>query len=422
MALSRLLRNTKRLLIPLLLIVATVVLIWIFSLLKPTPPESQAEERTWPIRTVTLDSAARAPQLRLLGRVETPFQSTLTSAVTADVRAIPVLEGSPVRTGDVMVQLDPSEVALTVAQRQADVAELQAQRASEMNQQQADRQFLEREKALVEIARRGLDREQRLADSNLTSQSRTDQARQLLQTAELSLISRELAVANHKSRIQSVDARLGRAQSLLQQARLDLNRTDVVAPFDGVVTGIEVSPGERVRAGEPLVNLYAIDQLEVRAQLPMRWTANAEQALASGQTMTATTTLAGKTYALALERLSGQVNLGSGGVDGLFRFQGDQPPTALNRTLDLLLDLNSRENTFSLPVSALYDESTVYKVIDDRLMSIQVVLIGDRFENGSQRLLVQSDRLDNGDHILATQLPNAINGLKVDIIKAEPDA
>lgn len=422
MASSRLLRNTKRLLIPLLLIVATVVVIWIFSLLKPIPPESQAEERTWPIRTVTLDAAARAPQLRLLGRVETPFQSTLTSAVTADVKAIPVLEGSPVRSGDVMVQLDPSEVALTVAQRQADVAELQAQRASELNQQQADRQFLEREKALVEIGRRGLEREQRLADSNLTSQSRIDQARQLLQTSELSLISRELAVANHKSRIQSLDAQRERAQSLLQQASLDLSRTDVVAPFDGVVTGIEVSPGERVRAGEPLVSLYATDQLEVRAQLPTRWTANAEQALASEQTMTATTTLGGETYTLALERLSGQVNLGAGGVDGLFRFQGEQPPAALNRTLDLLLDLNARDNTFSLPVSALYDESTVYKVMEGRLMSVQVVLIGDRFEDGSQRLLVQSDQLSNGDPILATQLPNAINGLKVDVIKAEPDA
>lgn len=422
MASSRLLRNARRLLIPLLLIVATVVLIWIFSFLKPTPPESQAEERTWPIRTVTLDSAARAPQLRLLGRVETPFQSTLTSAVTADVKAIPVLEGSPVRAGDVMVQLDPSEVELIVTQRQADVAELQAQRASELNQQRADRQFLEREKALVEIARRGLDREQRLSDSNFTSQSRIDQARQLLQTAELSLINRELAVANHQSRIQSLDARLERARSLLQQARLDLSRTDVVAPFDGVVTGIEVSPGERVRASEPLVSLYAIDQLEVRAQLPMRWTANAEQALASGRAMWATTALSGETYTLALERLSGQVNVGAGGVDGLFRFQGDQPPAALNRTLDLLLDLNARENTFSLPVSALYDESTVYKVIENRLMSVQVVLIGDRFEDGSQRLLVQSDQLSTGDQILATQLPNAINGLKVDVIRAEPDA
>ncbi|MEX0604950.1 MAG: HlyD family efflux transporter periplasmic adaptor subunit [Marinobacter sp.] len=421
MASSGFKRTARHFLIPLLPILATAVVIWVFGLLKPTPPESQAEERTWPIRTVTLDSAARAPQLRLLGRVETPFQSTLTSAVTADVKAIPVLEGSPVRAGDVMVELDRSEVELSVAQRQADVAELGAERASELNQQRADRQFLEREKALVEIARRGLDREQRLADSNLTSQSRTDEARQILQSAELSLISRELAVANHQSRIQSLDARLGRAQALLQQARLDLGRTDVMAPFDGVVTGIEVSPGERVRAGESLVSLYAVDQLEVRAQLPMRWTASAEQALVSGQPMTAITTLAGETYTLALERLSGQVNVGAGGVDGLFRFQGGQPPAALNRTLDLLLDLNARENTFSLPVSALYDESTVYKVVEDRLTSVQVVLVGDRFEDGSQRLLVQSGQLQDGDRILATQLPNAINGLKVDVIEAEPE-
>ncbi|WP_166263997.1 efflux RND transporter periplasmic adaptor subunit [Marinobacter caseinilyticus] len=419
---TRLKHIAKFFLIPLALILVTVAMIWLFSALKPEPPESQAKERSWPVRTVTLEAAARAPQLRLLGRVETPFRSTLTSAVTADVAAIPVLEGKPVNTGDIIVQLDESEVALLVAQREADVAELQAQRASEQNQYKADQRFLQREEALVEIARRALEREQQLVASNLTSQSRTDQARQSLQTAELSLISRELAVANHKSQMQSLEARLQRANSLLKQARLDLERTAIKAPFDGVITGIEVSPGERVRAGEPLVSLYAIDQLEVRAQLPMRWTQDAAQTLAASQPLSAATQIAGQTYTLELARLSGQVNAGAGGVDGLFRFVGAQPPAALNRTLDLLLDLSPRSRVFSLPVSALYDEATVYRIAGDRLESLQVTRVGDRFENGQQRLLVQSAQLDNGDQVLSTQLPNAINGLKVDVVTPGPDA
>ena len=208
MAVSTFWSRSKRILIPLVLVLITALVIWLFSALKPTPPERTAEERTWPVRVTTLEAAARAPQLRLLGRVETPYRSDLTAAVTANVAEIPVLEGQSVQAGDLIVELAQAEVALLVTQRQADVDELQAQLASEQNQYRADQQVVEREQELVALARRALEREQRLAESDLTSQTRIDQARQALQAAELSLINRRLAVANHDSRLASLQARL----------------------------------------------------------------------------------------------------------------------------------------------------------------------------------------------------------------------
>ncbi len=410
----------KVVLIPLSIVLVTVLLVWMLARLKPTPPEKAAEEQAWPIQTVTVTAAERSPQLQLLGRVETPYRSDLTSAVTADVASLPVLEGQAVSKGDIIVKLDASEVALTVDQREADVQELEAQLTQEKNQYEADQAFVKHEQSLLDIANRALAREQKLSQSNLTSQSRIDEARQARQSAQLSLISRKLAVANHDSRMKSINARLSRARALLAQARLDLRRTQVTAPFDGTVTGIAVSPGERVRAGEPLASLYANGRLEVRAQIPMRWLPDARQALTGTSELSATTDLNGTRYRLELGRLSGQVSQGAGGIDGLFRFVDQAPSVALNRTLSLRVDLEPRQRTFAIPVAALYDETTLYRVVDSRLQPLEVTMAGSRFENGVQQLLVQSDQLQTGDRILSTQLPNAIAGLKVDVVNAEP--
>lgn len=406
-------RITKRRLLPLILIAIAVALILVMGLLKPVPPESKAQEKTWPVQTLAIEAQSRSPQLRLLGRIETPYNSTLSASVTANVAALPRLEGQSVERDDVLIELDDTEVKLLLAQREADVAELDSQLKQEQNQFASDKRLLEREKELVAIAQRGLDREDKLQASKLSSQSRTDQARQSLQAAEISMVNRQLAVANHDSRRQSLQAKLARAQALLDQSRLDLDRTKIQAPFAGVIVSIEVSPGERVRPGEVLATLYSTRDLEVRAQIPMQQAGFVAQALDSGQPVTAQAQLGQTPVNLKLNRLSGQVNAGAGGIDGLFGFEGKAPAAALNRTLDLTLNLPSQPDLFAVPVSALYDEHTLYRVTDGRLESIDVQLAGDRFEKGRQQLLIHSDALKNGDPILTTQLPNAISGLKV---------
>lgn len=411
---SKRFRITKRRLLPLILIAIAVALIFVMALLKPVPPESTAKEKAWPVQTVTLDAQSRSPQLRLLGRIETPYQSTLSASVTANVEALPRLEGQTVERDDVLIELDDTEVKLLVAQREADVAELESQLKQEQNQFASDKRLLAREKELVAIAQSGLDRENKLQASKLSSQSRTDQASQSLQAAEISMVNRELAVANHDSRRQSLQAKLARAEALLEQSRLDLERTEIRAPFAGVIVSIQVSPGERVRPGEVLATLYSTRDLEVRSQIPMQQAGFVAQSLNKSEPVTAQAKLGQTTLNLTLNRLSGQVNAGAGGIDGLFRFEGEAPAAALNRTLDLTLNLPSQPGLFAVPVSALYDEHTLYRVTDGRLESVEVQLAGDRFEKGRQQLLVRSDALKTGDPILTTQLPNAISGLKVE--------
>ena len=405
------------LLVTLLVIVALVML-------RPQPPRTIAEERAAPVRVKSVTPGPGHPQLQLLGEVESPQTSTLTASISAEVAKVPVMEGAIVGAGDILVTLDTRNAELALRQAEADMANLEAQIRQEETRTGFDQLTLEQQETLVAAARRTVEREQRLKASDLTSELRLDEALANLASAELNLISQRLVIANQTGRLDALRAQLARAEALVDQARLDLARAEIRAPFNGVVTAVAVSPGERVRIGDPMVTLYAADALEVRAQLPQRWLPTVRRATQTGEILTATGVSEQEKYPLILERISGQVNAGAGGVDALFRFagtNGQQSTPILGRTLDVILELPTVDRTISLPVSALYGTNQVFEVVDGRLQSVIVELRGDRFQPEGQQVLVQADELAPGDRVVTTQLPNAIEGLKVEVRPSDPD-
>ncbi len=63
--------------------------------------------------------------------------------------------------------------------------------------------------------------------------------------------------------LKAAEAAVEREQATLAQAKLDLSRTRVTAPFDGMVRGETVSVGQLVTAGQAVGKLYASDTVEV---------------------------------------------------------------------------------------------------------------------------------------------------------------
>ena len=96
-------------------------------MLQPAPPVKEKQEKSWAVQTVILQNSPKVPQLELYGKVESPYTSTLTSTVNADVASLEAREGELVEIGQTLLVLDDSEVRLLVEQRQSDVADLEAQ-------------------------------------------------------------------------------------------------------------------------------------------------------------------------------------------------------------------------------------------------------------------------------------------------------
>ena len=404
----------------LLIVLLTFALLMIFKFIQPEPPVKPQEEKTWTVQTTHLVDGVKSPQLELYGQVESPHTATITAIINADVKSLDVNEGQNVTQGQLLITLDDTDAKLAFDDKTSYVAELEALIDSEKNRYKNDLAALKLEKSLVALAEKKLAREEKTSKTNLTSQSSFDSQKQALNNQKLALSARQLNITDHPARLAQLEARLNRSRAQAQQAENDLLRATVAAPFDGIILKTMVSPGERVRPGEVLLEMYATDQVELRAQLPQKFIAIVKQSLADQLPLEATVLTDSGRHVVSMSRISGSMADGGHGVDALFMVDSDVVDTlTIGDTLEMTLKLPAIDNVFSVPVSSIYGTNRIYRVDDERLVAVSVEKMGRQYKEDKQFILVRSDELQAGDEIITTQLPHAITGLKVEIHNAE---
>jgi multidrug efflux pump subunit AcrA (membrane-fusion protein) len=407
----------KRVVLPLLILVGAIV---VFVGLKNSKPEHAVHERAekvWRVETIPVSFQTRAPEITIYGRVETPRVSALTSALIADVIKVNVLEGTEVTVGEVLVELDNTDMQLLLEQRQADLAEINAMITSEDVRFKRDQNLLENEKELLQLAENAVVRAKKLEKSKLASQATLDGVHASKHRQYLTLKLLEHNIDEHPARLAQLQARKKRAQALLDQAQIDLERCHILAPFTGRISQLDIAIGDRVREGDNLLSIYDLTDLEVRAQIPGRYISQIRKMMSERQTLKASASVDGTALAFTLQRFSGEVRPDSGGIDGLFRLSGNSQALALGTFVELRLQLAQQDQLIELPYNAMYELDRVYLLSDGYLKAVKIERVGEyKTALGKKRLLVRSAELQKGDQIVSTQLPNAITGLRVEAL------
>ena len=221
----------------------------------------------------------------------------VTPLVSAAVVEVPVVNTQYVRKGDVLLRLDDSDARLAV--EKAEAAYLKARRqftqssatsgslAAQVGARDADigqaRAQLVAAQSAVEKAKADLDRREHLADNGFVSreeltsyrngyvsaQSNVRQAQAAIAQAEASRGAAQESYAANQALIQgtSIDTSpdVAAAKAALDQARLDLQRTVIRAPIDGVVTNRQVQVGQRIAAGNSVMTIVPVGTVYVDA-------------------------------------------------------------------------------------------------------------------------------------------------------------
>ncbi|WP_372830620.1 efflux RND transporter periplasmic adaptor subunit [Pontibacterium sp.] len=401
-------------LLPLLFIAIAVAVFMYMRATKPQAPSRPVAEKIWAVSVTPASLEAHQPELVLYGKVETPRMSTLSAAVTAYVQTAPTDAGRTFSADETLLQLDDRDIRLLVAQREADLHNAEAQLSAENVRYNADLKALKIEKNLLALSKQSVSRIENLNKRNLTSQEQLDNARRSAQQQALSLNTRQQAINDHPNRLKQITASVTRTKALYDTALLDLERTRISTSFDGRIAQLHVAPGDRVRSGDPLLTVYGLDRLEVRAQVPSRILPLIRNALNDQGTISASSQLDEQQLALQLDRLAGEVNSGRAGVDAFFRIESSTSLPEPGRSVAIDLKLPVQQNVVALPPQALYGTNRIYRIVDDRLEAIDVERVGDiTTDSGKTRILVRSADLQQGDSVVTTQLPNAISGLKV---------
>lgn len=408
----------KRVFLPVAILAIAIVIFMALSASKPEKKSLNAPEKTWRVNTVSVQLEKISPEITVYGRVETPRRASLNAALSADVSQVNVLEGAVVSLGDILITLDNSDADLLLNQREADLAEINALISSETLRQRRDEDLIANERALLTLAEKAVTRAKKLDASRLVTRSSLDEAIANQQRQVVTLKRLEYDISEHPAREAGLKARRSRATALLDQAQLDVERTFIKAPFNGRIANLDVSLGDRVRAGDNLLSIYDLDDLEVRAQIPGRYLKQVRDNLANGQKPKALALLDERILTFELSRLSGETREDSGGVDGLFSLIEDNQSTlALGTFIELSLSLGPQDNVIVMPFNALYGLNRVYRVTEGYLEAVKISRVGE-YENsdGETQLLIRSDDLIEGDLVVSTQLPNAITGLRVEAL------
>jgi len=218
---------------------------------------------------VPLLAGAVAAALYLLGGryldTENAYVQASTTQVAPDVGGrvtrIAVSENEPVDAGDLLLRIDPEPYRIALERAEAGVRrarnEIETLKA-QYRQQQAQ---IELDRSDADYARRELERQQKLAGRGLTSPSELDRYRHHRDRAvrKVQALTEELArirasLGGDPDIPVSDHPRYRDAQAVRDQAALDLRRTAVRAPLDGIAAKVP-DPGTYAAAGKPLLSV-----------------------------------------------------------------------------------------------------------------------------------------------------------------------
>jgi multidrug resistance efflux pump len=174
--------------------------------------------------------------------------------VSGKVIEVAVHDNQIVRTGDLLYRIDPTPFRIAVERAEAKLAAAgQTVGASTAAVDEAQAQLVQ------EIAQRDNVREQaarvfELVRVGVYAKSKGDQARSELDTAEAQVQRAQASLEQARQALgpQGADnPQIREALAALEQARLDLARTTLRAPGDGVVTNLQLNIGQFAAAGQP---------------------------------------------------------------------------------------------------------------------------------------------------------------------------
>ena len=156
--------------------------------------------------------------------------------VNGQIVEVFVRNGAQVKRGDLLFRIDhkPYRVALEQAEAQLSAAKLQT---TQLRTQAAGTGGdIIGSEANLEIKKNAFARQQALLKQGFTTRSDYDDAYNEVRTAEMQLADAHARAANaHAALAPGEQPSVAQAQAAVDKARLDLSRTDVYAPMDGVV-------------------------------------------------------------------------------------------------------------------------------------------------------------------------------------------
>ncbi len=182
--------------------------------------------------TETLERGSVASTVTATGTVNPVTTVQVGTYVSGPIQALYVDYNSPVKQGQLVAKIDPRPFQVKVQEADANLANARAK--------------VVKDRADLELKKLTLNRNRELLANHLISQNDVDTAKSNYDQAVAQLVLDEAGVKQ--------------AEASLQEARINLDYTDITSPVDGVVVSRNVDVGQTVAASFQTPTLFLIAQ------------------------------------------------------------------------------------------------------------------------------------------------------------------
>jgi HlyD family secretion protein len=182
------------------------------------------------------------------------------SQVSGQIKELFVDFNSEVKKGQVIARIDSDSFNLRVSQALAD---LEAARATVLSQRAnvaALQAEVSRAKVAAGEAEREFQRNKELFEKKFVSAAALDKAQAAAEAGREQLRAAQAQLAAGQAQVTNVEALVRQREAQLAQARVDLDRTTIRAPVNGIVVKKSVEPGQTVAASLQAPELFVIAQ------------------------------------------------------------------------------------------------------------------------------------------------------------------
>ena len=326
------------------------------------------------LHTVKNDALASGPSIT--GSVQPERRADLRAEISSVVMQVIKQNGDPVRRGDLLVRLDDTAIRESLA-------------AAEASTRAATQAF--------EQAKRQLERSTTLRQSGMVSTA---------------------ALEDAETRRNAAQSELEGAKSRVAQARQQLTRTEVRAPFDGLVSDRKVSAGDTAQIGKEL--LKVIDPASMRIEGLV--SADNIGAIKAGQSVRVRINGYGdQDFNGKVRRVNPSANVATRQVEVLVDFVGGNVPKLAGLYAEGLV-LTDSETALTAPATAVVldgDKAQVWRVTGDALKRVTVQL-GERDARTGDYALKAG--VAAGDRLIRYPTRAISDGQKVEFATVTPTA
>jgi RND family efflux transporter MFP subunit len=264
------LKPLRKKLLGLVPVVLAVVVVIFLVKTKSGPIRKEIQETTRMMRVLKVPVVDLVPRTSGYGVAEPDQVWRAVAEVRGRVAEVhPELKsGALVTKGEQLLKIDPAEYELRIAEIQANIAAINTEITELSIQEKNTAASLKIENRSLQLAEQSLARKKSVLKDNTIAPYEFEQEERNVLIQRQRVQDLENFVNLLPARLQTLQAKLAAADSALAQARLDLAKTVIRAPFDCRIAEVSIEPDQYLAAGQVLFEAHGTAVTEVEAQVP----------------------------------------------------------------------------------------------------------------------------------------------------------